>query len=128
VLVLRFSDHPIARISSFSDKVFLAMPKPLFTLHIIRNELRGSETTYTVTRFPSNVPGSPETAQAPAQAQPQAPPQSWGRLKSVLGQVARIDPAKLSALKKDLDAKGSIDLPNIPLDSFDLRLIGFTEA
>jgi hypothetical protein len=98
------------------------MPKPLWILHIIRNELRGSETTYTVKRRPSNQPGS--AADAPSQA----PPQSWGRLKSVLGQVARTDPSKLVALKKELDAKGSVDLPDVPLDSFDLRLIGFTDA
>lgn len=97
------------------------MPKPLFTLYIVRNELRGSETTYTVKRSPSNAPTS-------ADALPQAPPQSWGRLKSVLGQAARIDPAKLAALKKGLDANGSIDLPDVPLDNFDLRLIGFNDA
>jgi hypothetical protein len=97
------------------------MRKPIWALHIIRNELRGSETTYTVTRRPAGP------AAATADALRQAPPQSWGRLKSVLGQVARTDPARLAALKKDLDATGSADLPDVPLDNFDLRLIGFSE-
>ncbi len=99
------------------------MPKPLWTLHIIRNELRGSETTYTVTRRPAG----PAASSSGAGVLPQAPPQSWGRLKSVLGQVARTDAAKLAALKKDLDGQGSGDLPDVPLDNFDLRLIGFSE-
>ncbi len=100
------------------------MPKPLWTLHLTRNELRGSETTYTVSRRPAGPAASSAGA---AGALPQASPQSWGRLKSVLGQVARADSAKLAALKKDLDANGSADLPDVPLDNFDLRLIGFSE-
>lgn len=98
------------------------MPKPLWTLHIIRNQSRGSETTYTVQRHPSNQ------TNLQGGAVPQASPQSWGRLSSVLGQVARTDPSKLAALKQELAAKGSADLPDIPLDSFDLRLIGFTDG
>lgn len=96
------------------------MPKPLWTLHIKINQLKGSETTYTVTRQPAN--------EAARSASPQTSPQSWGRLSSVLGQIARADPAKLGALKQELALKGSAELPDVPLDSFDLRLIGFTDA
>lgn len=98
------------------------MPKPLWTLHIKINQLKGSETTYTVIRHPAN-----QTAVDGA-ANPQTSPQSWGRLSSVLGQIARADPAKLTALKQELALRGSAELLDVPLDSFDLRLIGFTDA
>ena len=58
----------------------------------------------------------------------QASPQSWGRLSRVLEQVARADPARMALLKKELDSRGSIDLPEMALDSLDLRLIGFTDV
>ena len=98
------------------------MPKPLWTLHIKINQLKGSETTYTLTRHPANQ-AAPDD-----RANPQTSPQSWGRLSSVLGQIARADPTKLAALKQELALKGSAELPDVPLDSFDLRLIGFTDA
>lgn len=97
------------------------MPKPLWTLHIKKNQLKGSETTYSVTRRPANqaaLDGSPNS---------QTLPQSWGRLSSVLGQIARADPAKLAALKQELALNGSAELAEVPLDSFDLRLIGFSD-
>lgn len=98
------------------------MPKPLWTLHIKINQLKGSETTYTVSRHLANQ------AALDGASNPQTSPQSWGRLSSVLGQIARADPTKLSALKQELALKGSAELPDVPLDSFDLRLIGFTDA
>ncbi|MGE5321235.1 MAG: hypothetical protein ACM3SW_00120 [Actinomycetota bacterium] len=98
------------------------MPKPLWTLHITKNQLKGSETTYTVTRHAASQ-AAPDSA-----ASPQTSPQSWGRLSSVLGQIARTDASKLAALKEELASKGSAELPDVPLDSFDLRLIGFTDG
>lgn len=96
--------------------------KPLWKLHVIKNQQRGAETTYTVTRRPSSQ------TDVEGGAKPQASPQSWGRLSRVLEQVARADPAKMALLKKELDSRGSIDLPEMALDNLDLRLIGFTDA
>jgi len=98
------------------------MAKPLWTLHVVRNQLRGSETTYTVTR----QPGSQGIANSTVVSQ--ASPQSWGRLRGLLEQVARFDQQKVAGFKKELDASGTVEIPNVPLDSFDLRLIGFTDA
>lgn len=92
--------------------------KPLWTLHIVKNQQRGAETTYTVGRHASDAEGG---------AMPQASPQSWGRLSRLLEQVARVDPSRMAVLKKELDASGSADLPEMALDNFDLRLIGFTD-
>jgi len=98
------------------------MAKPLWTLHIVRNQLRGSETTYTVKRQASTEAGGESAATS------QASPQSWGRLRGLLEQVARIDPQNVAAFKKELDASGIVAIPNVPLDSFDLRLVGFSDA
>lgn len=99
-----------------------AMAKPLWTLQVVRNQLRGSETTYTVKRQPASQGVTENSAVS------QASPQSWGRLRGLLEQVARVDPQKVAAFKKELDAAGSVEIPNVPLDSFDLRLIGFSDA
>ena len=96
--------------------------KPLWTLHVIKNQQRGAETTYTVMRHLS----SQTTVESGAM--PQAAPQSWGRLSRVLEQVARAEPSRLAQLKKELDSQGSIDLPEMALDNLDLRLIGFTDV
>jgi hypothetical protein len=98
------------------------MGKPVWTLQIVRNQLRGSETTYTVKR----QPGGHGIAESGAISQ--ASPQSWGRLRGLLEQVARLDPQKVAAFKKELDETGTVEIANVPLDSFDLRLIGFSDA
>ena len=99
--------------------------KPLWTLHIVKNQQRGAETTYTVSRRASGQTGVEGGAVQQASA---ASPQSWGRLSRVLEQVARVDPAKMALAKKELDSQGSIDLPEMALDSMDLRLIGFSDV
>lgn len=96
--------------------------KPLWKLHVIKNQQRGAEITYTVMRHSSSQTSVGSGAMA------QASPQSWGRLSRVLEQVARTDPAKMALLKKELDSRGSIDLPEMALDNLDLRLIGFTDV
>lgn len=96
--------------------------KPLWTLHIIKNQQRGAETTYTIMRRESSQ------ADAAGGAMPRASSQSWGRLSRVLEQVARADPERMTALKKELDSQGSVDLPEMALDNLDLRLIGFTDV
>lgn len=96
--------------------------KPHWTLHIIKNQQRGAETTYTVKRHPSSQAGGEGGAMAAAS------PQAWGRLSGLLERVARVEPARLAMLKKELDDKGSIDVPEMALDNLDLRLIGFTDV
>lgn len=96
------------------------MTKTAWTLHIIRNQQRGSETTYTVKRLASSHAGTEAAVY-------QASPQSWGRLRSVLEQVGAADQNKLAALKKELDAGGSVELQNVGLGNLELRLIGFTD-
>lgn len=96
--------------------------KPLWTLHIIKNQQRGAETTYTVSRRASGQ------ADVEGGALSQASPQSWGRLSRVLEQVARVDPSKTALLKKELDSSGSVDVTDVALDNLDLRLIGFTDG
>ena len=96
------------------------MNKTAWTLHIIRNQQRGSETTYTVKRLASSHAGTDAAVY-------QASPQSWGRLRSVLEQVGAADQSKLAALKKELDAGGRVELQNVGLGNLELRLIGFTD-
>jgi hypothetical protein len=96
--------------------------KPVWTLHLVKNQQRGAETTYTVGRR------VPEQTTDESGAKSQASPQSWGRLSRVLEQVARVDAARMAMLKKELDSSGSVDLPEMALDSLDLRLIGFTDG
>ena len=95
------------------------MNNTLWTLQIIRNQQRGAETTYTVRRRAEG--------QNAADAACQASPQSWGRLRSVLEQVGAADQNRLVALKKELDAAGSVELQNVGLNNLELRLIGFTD-
>jgi hypothetical protein len=105
------------------------MTKPLWTLHICKNQQRGAETSYSVRRHPTNqamAVGDAARSAAP-QGSPHSSPQSWGRLSRVLEQVAAIDRARLDVLKKELDANGSADLAEVPLNNLDLRLIGFTD-
>ena len=38
------------------------------------------------------------------------------------------DQNKLAAIKKELDAGGSVELQNVGLNSLELRLLGFTDV
>ncbi|HKT52520.1 MAG TPA: hypothetical protein VJV96_19615 [Candidatus Angelobacter sp.] len=98
------------------------MLKSLWTLQIIRNQQRGAETSYTVKRLAVDQAG-PDGGTVH-----HASPQSWGRLRSVLEQVGAADQSKLAAIKKKLDAGGSVELQNVGLNSLDLRLLGFTDV
>lgn len=98
------------------------MLKSLWTLSITRNQLRGSETSYTLKRH------AVDQADADGGTVHHAPPQSWGRLRSVLEQVRAADQSKLAAIKKELDAGGSVELQNVGLNSLELRLLGFTDV
>ena len=98
------------------------MNKQPWTLQIIRNHQRGAETSYTLKRLPVDQAG------ADGGTVHHASPQSWGRLRSVLEQVRAADQNKLAAIKKELDAGGSVELQNVGLNSLELRLLGFTDV
>ena len=98
------------------------MLKSLWTLHITRNQLRGSETSYTLKRRAVDHAG------ADGGTVHDASPQSWGRLRSVLEQVGAADQSKLAAIKKELDSGDSVELQNVGLNSLELRLLGFTDV